>query len=386
MFSEEDLRTTLVDIERDAPSAAEVRGRLRVRDGGRSASRLRRGRPAIAGLAAAAAVIAVAVGGPVVLHQPERPAPRHSVPAGGHRAASLAYDFALAVSAGTITDRRILPDRQVANVTVGSKSTGFDAQITVYAAGVFDPSTLRHGDPVRVQGHPGYVTSHPLPHSDQPRREVTVGWRFERDRWATVAGSPRSASDGVGPVVLLAKKVHVGATPPVRVPFKLSYLPPGTVVESLLAEQGGARLGFGDGHRATGIDADHAGSGSALTVSVSPRGPTPTAIRRRNCSPWPAASPPPPTSTTPPPGTTPRPRCRDPCPRCPVASSPRPAGPRGHVRHDAARGGPGQAPPGPVRPSAVPWRRRWPPGPPPRFRCRPATNRPGTAGRPTSAG
>src|SRR5262249_32257194 len=148
--------------------------------------------------------------------------------------------------------------------------------ITVYSAGAFDPTAAKKGRPVTVQGHRGYfgnlrvangVTafvgqgsvlvahepgatpspprSTPSPSSSQPMPSgirllhaaipaampqpprPSLAWEDAPDSWAVVQAS--WSKNPLADTQLIAEHVRIGDHQPLRMPFKLGWVPDGLV-------------------------------------------------------------------------------------------------------------------------------------------------------------
>jgi hypothetical protein len=112
--------------------------------------------------------------------------------------------------------------------------------VTVFEPGAFDATAARAGVATTVQGRPGfYALLTDLFSGDETGQhrnvEPTIAWEYAPNAWALVHGAfgePAAVSaptDGTVPATLLriAKGVVIGAATPVRLPFKLGYVPVG---------------------------------------------------------------------------------------------------------------------------------------------------------------
>jgi hypothetical protein len=114
-------------------------------------------------------------------------------------------------------------------------------QVAVYEAGAYDPSQVQSGLPTEVRGHParyqpagtqpGTESAHS---SDGPIIEPLLAWEYAPSAWAIVSGTfflgaGQSAPTNAVPAGLLqlAEGVEIGEPQPVRLPFKLGFVPAG---------------------------------------------------------------------------------------------------------------------------------------------------------------
>lgn len=107
----------------------------------------------------------------------------------------------------------------------------------------FDPAEPE-GEPVRVQGRPGYF----LP--DQPRGTAALFWEYGRDAWAMIdcPGEPPATKDDL---MQFADRVEYESSAAL-VPYRLDVLPQGYALDQIYDEPGGvssstAQLASGPG-------------------------------------------------------------------------------------------------------------------------------------------
>jgi len=222
--------------------------------------RQRRQRTMFAGAGSAAAVVAVAAAiavPQIVAHDkpsPALPAAASSAP----KKKSFAYpagDFTGNIAAFTsgelkITDAvHVTPGYQVAIVVApGNGTDTIDAnnkthhspndigELVVYRKGVYNPKKIETAAKVSVDGHPAYFQKSlpgkaptglkgKVPDSafDTP---AILAWEYGDNAWATVSAAAR-AKVGQQELVTIAGKVTAKAAVPVKVGFKLSYVPSG---------------------------------------------------------------------------------------------------------------------------------------------------------------
>ena len=115
-------------------------------------------------------------------------------------------------------------------------STRVAGSVEVYRPGAFDPRIVRTGTPVTVGSAPGFrfvATTTVRYGTGQKLAEITkpaVAWPYADDAWAVV----RSADDTLSTDTLqaLASHLTLGPATPVRLPFRLGYLPPGLTTQA----------------------------------------------------------------------------------------------------------------------------------------------------------
>jgi len=171
-------------------------------------------RPTLAVCGAVAAVIAAVAGVALVL-TPHR----HSTPPMAPPAVPLRIGFTV-------------PGYPVALTTVNAKyqEVGFDGEtVRVYAAGAFNPATMQGGKRVNVNGHAGYFGRLRVPEPGLMPDLRVLAWPYAPDAWALVAGWEPNSSDTqqLADSLTVAKALRVGGSTPLKVPFRLGYLPAG---------------------------------------------------------------------------------------------------------------------------------------------------------------
>jgi hypothetical protein len=249
---------------------------------------------------AVAATAAVAVAAALLVSHRNSPGAAASGPAGSGCGAAtkttttLRYDFRVDGPNGfTYTPDSICSARQQLTVNVPN-SVAHDSDlgtqpvphgnVSVFKAGAFDPARARHGTPVTVDGHRGYYSTLPTIGSwhgpvsldcaatdPGTQRKVLTGcpidrpslaWEYAPDSWAVVQAfwSQHPQAD----TQLIADQVRIGEQQPLRLPFRLGYVPAGLVAGG--AE--GVSVGLSDGTPAKSPDCTTASCGSAISVGV----------------------------------------------------------------------------------------------------------------------
>jgi hypothetical protein len=277
MYTEEDLRATLGALEHEAPAPGRVLAGLD------RARRRRVVRRRTTGMVAAAVLGVVVAGGSIVVTNradppADRPGPVVVDPQSERR---LQFPFAVEEIPGYQLAYRSLGFESPSQVWVGVDLTDpakYEDVYTlaVYRKGQYDPADAAGGEPVQVRGKPGsYHTamacscSYTDPDSAWP--EVPgVAWEYAPDSWALVqyhgkGPEGRLPADLREMSLRIADAVRFDRTAPVRVPFRLGYLPAGVepapeaiVVNSVYQGSLAARLDYVDGDRHLTIDANTA--------------------------------------------------------------------------------------------------------------------------------
>lgn len=206
MRTEADLRAALRSLERHTPDPASVLGA--VEQGPRRVGARRR-----AGLVVAAAVLvgAIAVGAGLL-------ADRSQVPT-----AQRPLQLSFVVDLGADMHHSFVwePDRQRVTVAGGADV----AWVSVYRPGAFDPTPARGGEPVTVQGRPGFYVSERITSLSPREFGLGVFWEYQPDAWAIAYGLGQGGERGMS--MRAAEAVRFGETVPLPVPYRIGHLPPG---------------------------------------------------------------------------------------------------------------------------------------------------------------
>jgi hypothetical protein len=116
---------------------------------------------------------------------------------------------------------------EVAPITRAARVVG---SVEVYRPGIFDPALFRDGTPVSIGGAAGFlhVASSTVTYADGSKlaslETLALAWPYAGNAWAVV----RSATDLTADTLRqLAERFTLGAPVPVKVPFRLGYVPPG---------------------------------------------------------------------------------------------------------------------------------------------------------------
>jgi hypothetical protein len=234
MRTEHDLRQALVALEPDRVDLVGLLDRVEV-----AAGRRRRARRAGTVAAAAVALTAVAaVPVAVARHTPAGPTSAVAPALAGARPATparlgtpLRFSFAVgAVPGYAITPGWIRPEAQTAAVALDLGAPKDIGDLTVYAAGRYDPTPATAGIPVEVNGHRGFYAAVVDPNtvSDGYRgaTKPAVVWEYAAGAWAVVQGdwSPGAA---LAEELRVARAVRFDRQSTFAVPYRLGYLPAG---------------------------------------------------------------------------------------------------------------------------------------------------------------
>jgi hypothetical protein len=165
------------------------------------------------------------------------------------------------------------PDYQAADI---GWSGAEEAQLRVYAPGVYDPSgVVARGSKVNVGGHDSYFDTSPRDPDNQHAPMPILAWRYRPDSWAAIQfnATDRSPDQLRQLALTLADAVRTGVQSMLRLPFRIGYLPPGLVPQSAGSTSNrpdfGGWIGLGDRVPTSQIDPDH----SALNIVVLPKPP-----------------------------------------------------------------------------------------------------------------
>jgi hypothetical protein len=227
MRTEDDLRAACEYLEHGAPELDDVLAAVTGYDPHRHSPRRRYF--AVGGTVAAVAAVAVAVVGLTgpshhASHPP--PAPPRAVAADP---ALSQVDFTVvppphyevvAYDSGHLFQR----------VSLATAGSGRMATVTLYRPGGYDGAIT--GRPTTVNGRPGVILTDAHPTwvdylaTDPSLHARAVLWQYTAGAWAMATGSGGTPSAIDQANLALARSIRPGTTP-VRVPFKLSYLPAG---------------------------------------------------------------------------------------------------------------------------------------------------------------
>ncbi|GAB2583200.1 hypothetical protein Aab01nite_84470 [Paractinoplanes abujensis] len=144
---------------------------------------------------------------------------------------------------------------------IGNPKNDSGGSIAAYDPGTFDPTRLRRGEPVTVQGRPAFWVEHleePAPASSGPgggqeyRVGAAVGWQDPSGVWVTVSEGFDRAS-----TLRLAESVRLTSPRTVRSPVRFGWVPQNLPVSYAdardVAEHGvEAHIGFGRPERSNG--------------------------------------------------------------------------------------------------------------------------------------
>lgn len=92
------------------------------------------------------------------------------------------------------------------------------AYLTVYAAGAFDPTDARTGQPVSVIGDDGFFRA------SEGLDDAELAWQYAENAWATVRGTTTVTSN-LDRMLELARGLRPTERTPIRVPFRVANVP-----------------------------------------------------------------------------------------------------------------------------------------------------------------
>jgi hypothetical protein len=262
MYTEEELRATLGELEHEAPEVDRVMAGLD------RARRRRTVRRRTLGMAAAAALVVAVAGGSILVADRDRPVD-HAAPPDIHSEV-LRFPFAVADIPGYEVALRFLNDYGSSTVWLSTPAdTGpepYPYELRVFQKGRYDPTADRAGVPVRINGKAGFYRGDTACQCSGQAPTPGIAWEYAPDSWALVQYTPPGTSPGsVAPadvrevLTRMAKAVRFDRTTPVPVPYKVGYLPAGlrprptadvnTVVEGSL----GTNIALAAGNRTLSI-------------------------------------------------------------------------------------------------------------------------------------
>jgi hypothetical protein len=225
-----DLRDLLPVAEAEAPPLRHSAGDVLA-----AARRHRARRRATTASLATAVLVAAALVVPRVFtdRPPEPPAPvappptaAFTYPAGPLTGNIPRYAAGPLTVSGTV---RVTPAFQVAEITDGVHRDDRGglvpvALLTVFKPGSLDPSAYLSGESLTINGRPGkYVPA--IPYDNRSSPEPAVIWEYDEDAYAVVTdrGVPQPITRAE--MIAVAEALRPGAEQPVRVGFRLSYVP-----------------------------------------------------------------------------------------------------------------------------------------------------------------
>jgi hypothetical protein len=235
----EDLHQRLVDARGELPPRAATLDLDLITAHGRKIVRRRR-------WSAVAAAVAVTLAAGSLIPAVRRE--HHPSPPG--LPASPAQGFAATVQSLDLGDLHVgppimvTPGYEVAPVSRDhiQGETRVIGAVEVYRPGVFDPHLFQAGTPVTVAGKDGFrrVDTTVIKYgggSDQRLATLdhtAVAWPYAPNAWAIVRSSADSPTAGLTPATVqqLASNLTLGPPAPVKLPFRLGYVPPGLSLEA----------------------------------------------------------------------------------------------------------------------------------------------------------
>jgi len=230
MITESDLRAVLTDEARDISDPDEIIGRVHLAEPRRQPSVRRWLVPAAAAAAVVAAITAV---GLVVGDRHNGSAgPESTTTLPGLLGEDLWYTMTVNPVAGyDVTYREF--DRTAVSSSImlphgdGSSIGG----VTAYAPGTYDATAVKKGQRTTVQGRPAYYGKTRMSGSLMP----TLAWQPSPGRWIVIQGWNDTATrarhlDPLTEEMRVAAAVDVSAAEPIRLPFRVGYLPAGRLV------------------------------------------------------------------------------------------------------------------------------------------------------------
>jgi hypothetical protein len=254
MITESELRTVLSEQARDVSEPDEILARLQLPE-----PRRRRSRRWLATAAAVAAVVVAATVATLVAVE-RRPAPVEHRPAPGTSTRPAPRPWTLPAPLGqqlrftaalgpvpgynTTTDGLILARSERFDVLYDpTRAHGQGAgTVTVYDPGAYDVRQVMQGQRVTLLGRPAYYTftRDPLAPAPEPGGpaipalppQPTLAWQASDSRWIVIQGwrEPLAKQLHLDPLTeerRIAAAVNTSVSEPIRLPFRIGYLPHG---------------------------------------------------------------------------------------------------------------------------------------------------------------
>jgi hypothetical protein len=241
MYTEEDLRATLGALEREAPDEGSVLAGLA------RARRRRTVRRRTAGVIAAAMATAVVVAGAIVV--PQLVGQTDQVVAANPHFERWRYPFAVDLPGYQVYYR------SAASAQISSADRAYQYELHIFTKDQYDPAT---GEPVAVRGKHGFYRADMYGKASMPG----VAWEYAPDSWAELVNvSGMAPADAREAVLRMADAVRFDRTTPLRVPFRVGYLPAG--LQAVAPARGPDVNLVG-----TGATVHMAGKAGSLTISA----------------------------------------------------------------------------------------------------------------------
>jgi hypothetical protein len=226
MYTEDDLRATFADLEREAPDEHRVLAGLERR---RHRHTKRRRTFGIAAVGLVTAVVAAAA--LVVPSLWNNPASVDSASQNLDQYKQyLRFSFAVDDIPGFQVSYRV---RGADNQTAWVYPQGDYQQaltVVVFAPGKYDPADIRLGEPVDVRGKKGFFRADAKCFCSGTAPAVGLAWEYAPGTWALVQNeSPNEQARLRDKSILhrVAAAVAFDRTTPLKLPFRLGYLPKG---------------------------------------------------------------------------------------------------------------------------------------------------------------
>lgn len=103
--------------------------------------------------------------------------------------------------------------------------------LTAYVPGKFDPTDVRKGQPVTVNGGEGFFRP------SDGKADAVLSWQYANNAWATVRGRSKATIE-LDPLVELAGDLRPAERTPIRLPLSLARLPATMPLSSIQDQQG----------------------------------------------------------------------------------------------------------------------------------------------------
>lgn len=232
MYTEDDLRATFGTLEQEAPTIGETLA------GVETLRQRRTTRRRVTGVTAAVVVTAALTAGSLAApgllrdNNPEQVQPANPV-----AVKPLEFPFAVEDTPGFKTfyqgaSHPTLVDNAKVFQTNGEFPRDTNQQpydLFVFEAGKYNPAAARAGEPIDVRGKPGFYRPDMPCHCSGESPISGLAWEYAPNTWALVQyfKTDVPVAEVKENLVRIATAVRFDKTTPLRVPFKVGYLPEG---------------------------------------------------------------------------------------------------------------------------------------------------------------
>lgn len=226
MYTEDDLRATLGDLEREAPDPNRVLSGLERRRRRHTTRRRTFGIAAVGLVTAVVAVAALVV--PNLWNGP------HSADTASQNLDQYKQYLRFPFAVDDLPDFQVSYRLRRADYQSAWVYPARDYQqsltVMVFAPGKYDPADIRSGEPVDVRGKKGFFRGDAKCFCSGSAPAVGLAWEYAPNAWALVQNESPNLQQGLKekPILLrIASAVAFERTTPLKLPYRVGYLPSG---------------------------------------------------------------------------------------------------------------------------------------------------------------